>query len=234
MPNAREVATAKQPQPPEASRPDVSANDIIKERGYWQGIPGVEPADAPQVGPTRAASSSRRPASVAIASADPVATLSSWPVLDRTDSEPMPNALAYASEATPIAARAAPMGSGTRAMLAAAPPDTTVAVKRSDERPPATPAKAKAASVVRVGDRFNDPWMRAMIVTPSAHSFMKTTLYGEPDFRNLRPHMHKPAASVMMMFSDDPHLGITSEKFAGSAVVFMSTVTFGARTALLR
>jgi hypothetical protein len=76
--------------------------------------------------------------------------------------------------------------------------------------------------------------MHAMIVSPSAQNFMRTTLYGVPDYRNLRSHMYKPVASVMMTFSDDPHLGITSEKFVGSAVVFMSTVTFNARTAALR
>ena len=30
----------------------------------------------------------------------------------------------------------------------------------------------------------------------------------------------------MMTFSDNPHLGMSSEKFAGNAVVFVSTVTF--------
>ena len=58
---------------------------------------------------------------------------------------------------------------------------------------------------------------------------------GATDFRNLGPYMHKPGATVMMTFTADPHLGMTCEKFAGSAVVFISTVTFGAaRTASLR
>ena len=79
---------------------------------------------------------------------------------------------------------------------------------------------------MRVGDRFNDPWLRAMIVSPSAQSYMKTTLLGLPDFRNLGPFMQKPASTVMMTFSDNPHLGMTTDKFAGSAVVFTPTVTF--------
>ncbi len=37
-----------------------------------------------------------------------------------------------------------------------------------------------------------------------------------------------------MTFSRDPHLGMSTEKFAGSAVVFVSTITFKARTAALR
>ena len=33
----------------------------------------------------------------------------------------------------------------------------------------------------------------------------------------------------MMTFSGDPHLGMSTDKFAGSAVVFISTVTFRTR-----
>ena len=88
--------------------------------------------------------------------------------------------------------------------------------------------------MVRVGDRFNDPWMRAMIVSPSAQGFMKTTLFGMQDFRNLGAYLQKPASSVVMTFSGDPYLGMSSEKFGGSAIVFMSTITFKTRTAALR
>src|SRR5262249_62144805 len=31
------------------ARANGSANDVINERGYWQGLPSAEPADAPQV-----------------------------------------------------------------------------------------------------------------------------------------------------------------------------------------
>jgi hypothetical protein len=47
--------------------------------------------------------------------------------------------------------------------------------------------------------------------------------------------MHKPPASVMMTFSSDPQLGMTTRKFSGTAVVFVATVTFSStRTASLR
>jgi hypothetical protein len=117
---------------------------------------------------------------------------------------------------------------------ASSPADTTIAVKRSDDRPSVLPPRDRITSAVRIGDRFDDPWMRAMIVSPSAQDFLRTTLLGATDFRNLGPHMHKPAGSVLMTFTNDPHLGMTCEKFAGSAVVFVSTITFGtARTAAL-
>ena len=87
---------------------------------------------------------------------------------------------------------------------------------------------------MKVGERFNNPWMRAMIVSPSALDFMSTSLYGAPDTASLRPHLAKPAATVMMTFSDDPYLGMSSEQFRGNAVVFVATVTFRQRTAALR
>jgi uncharacterized protein YcbK (DUF882 family) len=220
----------------------ASANDIINQRGYWQGPPNAE-ADAPQASATaRTAPAPRRTEPVTTASVRPGNAKPSWPLSDPTDNEPLPNALAYAAQPTPIAAaRATPMGSA--AQRAAAPAETTIVAKRSDERPSATAAAAappaafapKPPNVVRVGDRFNDPWLRAMIISPSAQSYMKTTLLGSPDFRNLGPFMQKPATTVMMTFSDNPHLGMTTDKFAGIAVAFTPTVTFnGPRTAALR
>jgi uncharacterized protein DUF882 len=220
-----------------AVRADVSANDVINERGYWQGLPNSEAADTPQAGQARAAANPRRTPGVALASAEPVTmvTVSPWASIDRSANEAMPSALAYASEATPIAARVTPIAAGVpRSLAAATPTEAVVTLKGSDDQPATLPARARHTSMVRVGDRFNDPWMRAMIVSPSAQTFMRTTLYGVPDFRNLRPHLHKPVSTVTMTFSDDPHLGITTEKFAGSSVVFISTTTFNARTAALR
>jgi uncharacterized protein YcbK (DUF882 family) len=233
IPAGYEVASATSksvgaPQPASpVARASVSANDIINDRGYWQGLPSAETVDAPQVGASRVASAPTPRRAIASAAAAP------WPLADRTDSEPIPNALAYAAQPTPIAvARTLPMGPGTARAALAAPPETTIAVKRSDDRPSVAPPKA---SVVRVGDRFNDPWMRAMIVSPSALNFMKTTVYGVPDFRTLGPYLQKPASTMMATFSEDPHRGMTSESFAGSAVGFTRTVTFGPpRTASLR
>ena len=178
------------------------------------------------------ASAPRRAAAVANAEPATTASATPWPLADRSGSEPIPNALAYAAQPTPIAvARAVPLAFGAPRAAPAAPPDTTVAVKRSDDRPSAV-LPPKPASLVRVGDRFNDPWMRAMIVSPSAQNFLKTTLLGAQDFRNLSPYLLKPAATMLITFSNDPNRGMASEKFDGSAVVFMSTATFS--TASLR
>ncbi len=92
----------------------------------------------------------------------------------------------------------------------------------------------KGPDVVQVGDRFNDPWMRAMMVSPNAQRFLKTTLYGTQDFRSLGPLFAKPASVVSTKFVEDPMYGMSTEKFGGSAVAFTPTVSFLPRTAALR
>src|SRR5262249_56979488 len=105
------------------ARANVSANDVINERGYWQGLPSAEPADAPQVARAAPPATPRR--AIASAAATP------WPITDRRDSEPM-SALAYAAQPTPIAvARALPTAPGTLRDAPAAT-ESTIAVKRSD------------------------------------------------------------------------------------------------------
>jgi hypothetical protein len=132
---------------------------------------------------------------------------------------------------------------GTAMNRPVAPPDTTVAVKRVGDRPsvissspPTAPAvpTATAAAPTKTGDQFNEPWLRAVIVSPSAQEFMSTSSFGQPDYRGFAPLLRKPPATVMMTFSSDPQLGMTTRKFSGAAVVFVSTVTFGMRTASLR
>jgi uncharacterized protein YcbK (DUF882 family) len=230
------------------ARANGSANDVINERGYWQGLPTAEPAEAPASDQARAAAAPRR--SAVVASADPKSTasvasakLAPWPLSQSKEPAPPSNALAYAAQppSNSQVRPAPPMGSGN-ARPAVAPGQTTVAVKRSDDRPTVEPQQQALpqpqmhlpVKAVRAGDRFNDPWMRAMIVSPNAQSFMRTTLFGMQDFRNLGPYLQKPESAVMMTFSGDPYLGMSTDKFAGSAVTFISTVTFKARTAALR
>jgi hypothetical protein len=150
-------------------------------------------------------------------------------------------ALAYADPTAPLLAQARPAPMGTATVRPAAPPDTTVAVKRVGDRPSvissspaAPPAATTIAAPSKTGDHFNEPWLRAAIVSPSAEDFMSTSSFGLPDYRALAPLLRKPPATVMMTFSSDPQLGMTTRKFSGSAVVFVSTVTFGLRTASLR
>src|SRR5262249_53297036 len=228
-----------------------SANDVISERGLWQ----TAPDSSAQM------SAAAKAAAARVASADPATTSSTsttgstpWPMPAR---EPTGSALAYAPTSHPAAARpaaaSAPTASAPAATTRTAPAaqrdttvaakrDTTVAAKRAAEQPAtaAAPAPASAQSLAaalaqaKPGQQFNDPWMRAMIVAPSAGGFMNTSMLGTGDFRTLSPYLHKPSTSVMMTFAGDPHLGMRTDRFAGTAVVFVSTVTFSRRTASLQ
>jgi uncharacterized protein YcbK (DUF882 family) len=210
-----------------ADKPAISPTDIINERGFWHGMPDQIDTPASNI---HSGAAARRPG------ADPVATgsLAPWPMPERLAS----NVLAYAPTTVPAAiARPTPANLGSARVAPTLPPDTTVAVKRSGDRPSvvasSAPTAAAIAGNVKPGQSFNDPWLRAMILSPSAQAFMSTSLLGAADYRNLGGYLQKPTASVMMTFSDDPHLGMIPERFNGHAVVFVSTVTFHQRTASL-
>jgi uncharacterized protein YcbK (DUF882 family) len=216
---------------------DTSANTVISERGFWQ----TSPDSSAQM------SAAAKSAAARVASADSTSS-TPWPAPDRAQTA---SALAYAPAAHPASpsraatASAPTAGAASAARTAQAAPtsqrDTTVAVKRGAEptaatAPTSTTAQTLAAALAqaKAGQQFNDPWMRAMIVAPSAGAFMSTSLLGTTDFRTLSPYLQKPASSVMMTFASDPHLGMSTQRFAGTAVVFVSTVTFSRRTASLR
>jgi hypothetical protein len=213
-----------------------SADDVFSERSFWHGMPEADAAQASAALKSAASSSqARRSGGVAVASVGPAATasLAPWPIPSR---EPTEGTLSYAPVATPsIQTRPTGIGAAPRpAPQSSARPDTTVAVKRNGNKPSVVPTGIAGANPMKPGPRLNDPWVRAMIVSPSAGAFMSTSLIGAPDYRVLGPYLQKPASSVMMTFSDNPHFGMSTEKFSGSAVVFVATVTFSQRTALLQ
>jgi uncharacterized protein YcbK (DUF882 family) len=202
--------------------PAVSANDIINDRGYWHGLVEmperpIPPAEIPET--RTAAAEAPITGSVARGGVAP------WPMPDRA---PARDTLAFAPANQVVESRP---GQASKARVVARLPaaqqhDTGIGTAKQATRP--------TNASVKVGERFNNPWMRAMIVSPSALDFMSTSLFGAPDTAALRPHLAKPAATVMMTFSDDPYLGMSSEQFRGNAVVFVATVTFRQRTAALR
>jgi uncharacterized protein YcbK (DUF882 family) len=211
-----------------------SANTVINERGFWQGLPQPEAASVA----AKTSAAARRPAGTTVADAASTGSIGPWPAPDRG---PSGGALAYAPVTHPVAPSRPSAATATRPTTPAAQRDTTVAVKRTGNQPtlvtsPIEPAPAPVAQTgpAKPGQRFNDPWLRAMIVAPSAGGFMSTSLLGASDYRTLSPYLHKPQSAVMMTFTQDPHLGMTTNRFAGTAVVFVSTVTFNQRTASLR
>ena len=219
--SARVVPAAPRPAQAASLVPQraISANDVINERGYWQGLTDtperpVPPAEIPEA--RTAAAETPITGSVARGSLAP------WPVPDRLAAR---DTLAYAPPHDAIDGRPSPASKARVVAKLTTPPRDTGAPKQATR--PTGPS-------IKVGERFNNPWMRAMIVSPSALDFMSTSLYGAPDTAALKQHLAKPSSTVMMTFSDDPYLGMSSEQFRGNAVVFVATVTFRQRTAALR
>jgi hypothetical protein len=168
------------------------------------------------------------------------------------DRVPADVALAYAAHndgtIAPAAPQAAPMGNTVaREATPSAPLDAaglstfikkTIARAASPRAVASTPGPTSSASkhtfVPAIGDTYADPWLRAMVLAPNLLNYLTITAFAAPDPLSLRPLMVKPESIVVMTFSNDPHLGMTSDRFSGSAIVFVSTVTFAGRTAMLR
>jgi uncharacterized protein YcbK (DUF882 family) len=116
---------------------------------------------------------------------------------------------------------------------------TVAAAARETDEPfiaPATRATGGTVTtrVITNPLRYDDPWLRAMIMTPSISDSMTATLYGRPDLGELRNLMRKPRASLMLSFSEDPFSGPAPDQFRGEAVVFMNNHAFDKRTASLQ
>jgi hypothetical protein len=80
---------------------------------------------------------------------------------------------------------------------------------------------------------FDDVWMRAIVMAPDLQNFMSATIMGATDPKELRPLMRKPKSMLAMTFSSDPTPGMTTNRFSGDAVVFLDSVSFVTRTAML-
>jgi uncharacterized protein YcbK (DUF882 family) len=209
---------------PAETKPQTPA-DIINARGFW------DDADAT---PKQATSAQviANAASRALAAADPQPTAGTSSALQALAYAPAASSLVDHSN---IVAASAPIPRGfrgspaTRSAAAATTIDTVVAkgMQRQDE-PVATSTRLAASS------RGNDLWMRVMILAPSASSSMNTTVLGDADMSLLRVYFAKPQAAIAIAFSDDPQMGMLSDRFTGSATARLATQSFVTQTASLR
>jgi uncharacterized protein YcbK (DUF882 family) len=220
-----------------ASLAPVTPNDIITSRGYWQG-----PPEAPiETSAARRIDTASADALVAAAATrSPVITGSVGPW---TKDMPGDVATAFASASEPNAeqrpARAAPVGAATSNAIprnTAAAAGTTVALKSTPQRPSEiqTASPVQSASLPVTGRAADEPWLRAIIATPSVQAYMTITLLGAADMRSLQPLLRKPASVLMMTFSADPHAGMNHRRFEGPAIVFLASAMSGSRTAALQ
>jgi uncharacterized protein YcbK (DUF882 family) len=206
---------APAPRPATVNLASLSPNQIIEARGYWQGLPEM---------PQETTGAGRRTAS---ADTDLTASIGPFERNDRV-------AMAYAAE---VERRFAPMSQAASMSAAMQRAATTVVTRQGAGSVAVKPAPAEVAAAVRpvkASERLNDPWLRGLVIAASVQRSLVTTTFGIPDFRTLSPFMQKPAKTVMMAFSADPHPGMTYDAFTGNAVVFQATMTFGMQTAALR
>ena len=253
-PKPEPAHTAKVPTPtarpprlaaPPAEAPaadDAAPEPVAAGSDHWAFAGLAEPPRPPA--PVQAAP--RVPAS----HMDTTAGLMPWPVREAdNDRVPLDMVLAYAAQPqrdrnVVSTVRPEPMGEEPIRAVAALPIKTaalrenvTAVPKKNFVRAAATSpiVRAKPADqVANPGMRYDDPWLRAMILAPSLADSMTATLYGEPDFTELRALMNKPTTSVAMSFTNDPYPGITADSFSGEAVVFLNTYAFPQRTAWLQ
>jgi len=226
----------------------LTPNQIILARGYWQGLPdGMTARQAQTVTNPLAAV---RPSDTEVAGAAPEATASVGPFAAAGDDRaPAARALAYAEQAArdaaiPVTAAttvtSAPLPRIASARIIAvqmADNATTIAVKRVGDRPVSailTVANKKVAAALADITRLDDPWLRALVVSPSVSRTLSVTSLGARDFRTLAALMVQPDSSVMMTFTAEPNPGLAPDRFSGNPIVFVSTVTYPLHTAGLQ
>jgi uncharacterized protein YcbK (DUF882 family) len=205
------------------AKPQTPA-DIINARGFW----GDAPATPKQATPAQVAAISARQA---LAAADPQSTASISAAFQ---------ALAYAPAATTpldrstIVTASAPVPRSTRPAAAPRNPMAVTNITTVVAKGPQGQANVIAASTRIAAATSNDIWMRAMILAPSASTSMSATVLGDADMTLLRVHFVKPETAVTMSFSNDPQMGMVSDRFTGSATAVLATQSFLMRTASLR
>ncbi len=175
---------------------------------------------------------SMRAAVADAAKTEPTGSITRWPITDLEEGRPdrvSPEvALAYASTAAasePVTAKAQPMGQ--------ARPDWQISGRTQNARA-AIATTSMSTSPAKAGPRTSDPWLRGVVIAPSVAYSMSVSVFGDLDYRSLRPQMHKPGLVVAMAFASEPYDGLKSESFSGSAISFVPVIGFGQRTASIQ
>ena len=200
-----------------------SPSDIINARGFW----GDTPIPASQATSAQIAALKARQA---VGAADPQPTASV--------SDAFNKALAYAPAASSpvdrsnVVAATAPIPRTVRPTRSAAAPATeinTVVAKGAQGQGSVISTATRIAAA-----RGNDVWMRVVMLAPSASHAMSTTVFGDTNMTLIRSYFVKPQLAVAMTFSEDPMMGMTTDRFTGSATARLATQSFVLRTAALR
>jgi uncharacterized protein YcbK (DUF882 family) len=199
--------------------------DIINSRGFWDDVPRA----ANQATPAQVAALRARQALAAATDPQPTASVT----------ESFNRAMAYAPAASSpvdranVVAASAPVPTRsarpTRNAGAAATEINTVVAKGAQGQDSVVATSTRLAAA-----QGNSIWMRVMMLAPSASNAMSTTVLGDTEMTQMRSHFVKPPAAIAMTFSEDPMMGMTCDRFTGSATAQLPTQSFVMRTASLR
>jgi hypothetical protein len=206
------------------SKPQTPA-DIINSRGFWDDVPKA----ANQATPAQVAALRARQALAAATDPQPTASVT----------EAFNRAMAYAPAAsspvdrTNVVAASAPVpprpARPARNAGAAATEINTVVAKGAQGQDSLVATSTRLAAA-----QGSSIWMRVVMLAPSASNAMSTTVLGDTEMTQMRSHFVKPQAAIAMTFSEDPMMGMTSDRFTGSATAQLPTQSFVLRTAALR
>ena len=219
--DSRSVPAAAPRQTAPINVASLSPNEIINMRGLWDGV--QQAADASSSDAANMSNARRALAASLTANRDVTAALKPFADADRV---PVETALAYAAPAA-----------NDRTVGRAPEVTPAVVTTKGGASIAEKPVGVTGGRFSRSVDKFDDPWLRGVMLTSSVQNSLVVVRVGDVDVMGLTQHMQKPASAVMMTFSADPNLGMTTESFTGSAVVFQATVTFNPasrRTAALR
>jgi uncharacterized protein YcbK (DUF882 family) len=223
-----QVASYTPPMPPPSQSPQPmvqsTPSQVISTRGYW-------PTSASEEIKAEAAELRRAAARRALAAsvADSSGIITPGALEDRVSPEV---ALAYIRQSDREASDASPPALTTGTVVAQAQPpqlpaETTIAIKRAADQVASTvvTARPRDASPPRQGAQYDDPWLDAIMVSPSVRRYLTVLLLGAQDYRSLAALVEKPTRLVPMTFGSDPNPGLTPDHFTGSAVVFITTAS---------
>ncbi len=218
-PDAKQAAQASA-----EPKPQTPA-DIINSRGFWDDVPKA----ANQATPAQVAALRARQALAAATDPQPTASVT----------ESFNKAMAYAPAASSpvdranVVAATAPIpprpARPARNAGAAATEINTVVAKGAQGQDSVVATSTRLAAA-----QGSSIWMRVVMLAPSASNAMSTTVLGDTEMTQMRSHFVKPQAAIAMTFSEDPMMGMTCDRFTGSATAQLPTQSFVMRTAALR
>ena len=228
-PAPRPAMAAAQPAPAPTAAPTAGGAapqtpaDVVNARGFWgNGDAGPRQATPEQI----AALAARN----AFASADPPSTASVPRESTTRGHAQLPGAIDRSKIVT--AGMPAPQGLKVSALARDA---VNVAAASLAAKTRHDAAGVATATRIAPANNANSVWMRAMILAPrTSQVAMLATSLNDQDMTVMRALFVKPAATVAMSFTDDPLMGLSSDRFAGPAIAPVAKTTFALQTASLQ